>query len=91
MSLALVLVCGTFPSPLWAGQAGTKEDHDGRRDTATPMRYLVEIFDENNSFDHYFDTYPLATHPGGEPAFHAADDTPRINGLNGRKLLRLVP
>jgi len=28
--------------------------------TATPIKHLVVIFDENVSFDHYFATYPHA-------------------------------
>ncbi|HXQ53290.1 MAG TPA: alkaline phosphatase family protein [Stellaceae bacterium] len=51
--------------------------------TATPIKHLVVIFDENNSFDHYFGTYPVATNPPNEPRFVAADDTPTINGLGG--------
>jgi phospholipase C len=50
--------------------------------TATPIKHLVVIFDENISFDHYFGTYPHATNPSGEPPFHAAPNTPRVNGLN---------
>src|SRR5208282_5966230 len=50
--------------------------------TATPIEYLVVIFQENNSFDHYFGTYPYATNPKGEPPFTAAADTPSVNGLN---------
>ena len=34
-------------------------------DTATPIKYLVVIFDENNSFDHYFGTYPNAANLPG--------------------------
>jgi phospholipase C len=49
--------------------------------TKTPIRYLVVIFDENNSFDHYFGTYPFATNPPGEPAFYPRPDTPAVNGL----------
>jgi len=49
----------------------------------TPIRRLVVIFQENVSFDHYFGTYPEATNPAGEPAFHAAPDTPTVNGLHG--------
>src|ERR1700754_4237944 len=37
--------------------------------TATPIKHLVVIFQENRSFDHYFGTYPNATNPAGEPAF----------------------
>jgi phospholipase C len=50
--------------------------------TATPIKHLVVIFNENVSFDHYFGTYPIATNPPGEPAFTAARNTPRVNGLN---------
>jgi len=49
--------------------------------TATPITHLVIIFDENNSFDHYFGTYPVALNRPGETPFHAAADTPAINGL----------
>ncbi len=50
-------------------------------DTATPIKHLVVIFDENVSFDHYFGTYPYAANPPGEPAFHARPGTPTVNGL----------
>jgi phospholipase C len=49
--------------------------------TATPIKHIVIIFGENESFDHYFGTYPHATNPSGEPAFTAAPNTPSINGL----------
>src|SRR5258708_23002019 len=49
--------------------------------TATPIKHLVVIFDENISFDHYFGTYPSAANPAGEPAFHAKPGTPTVNGL----------
>jgi phospholipase C len=49
--------------------------------TATPIKHLVVIFQENVSFDHYFGTYPHATNPSGEPAFRAAPGTPGVNGL----------
>jgi phospholipase C len=50
--------------------------------TATPIQHLVVLFQENESFDHYFGTYPNATNPSGEPQFQAAPDTPSVNGLN---------
>ena len=49
--------------------------------TATPIKHLVVIFQENVSFDHYFATYPVALNPAGEPPFRADDDTPGVNGL----------
>jgi phospholipase C len=51
--------------------------------TATPIKHLVVIFQENVSFDHYFGTYPNAANPNGEPVFVAAPGTPNVNGLNG--------
>jgi phospholipase C len=50
-------------------------------DPATPIQYVVVIFDENNSFDHYFATYPNATNPPGEPQFTPLPNTPSVNGL----------
>ncbi len=56
--------------------------------TATPIRHLVVVYGENVSFDHYFATYPRATNPPGEPPFHAAADTPSVDGLSGWLLTR---
>ncbi len=49
------------------------------------------IFQENNSFDHYFGTYPNAlyptgqpvngTYPAGESAFTPLPNTPSVNGI----------
>ena len=50
--------------------------------TATPIKHLVVIFQENVSFDHYFGTYPNALNPAGEPSFHARRGTPSVNGLS---------
>jgi len=50
--------------------------------TATPIKHLVVIFQENVSFDHYFGTYPFAANPSGEPAFYARPFTPPVNGLS---------
>ena len=54
--------------------------------TTTPIKHLVIIFGENNSFDHYFGTYPKALNPPGQPAFHASAGTPSVNGLKGSLL-----
>jgi phospholipase C len=51
------------------------------RPTATPIKHLVVIFNENVSFDHYFATYPRATNPPGEPVFSALRYTPLVNNL----------
>ncbi len=50
--------------------------------TATPIKHLVVIYQENVSFDHYFATYPKAANPAGEPAFQASPNTPTVNGLS---------
>jgi len=47
----------------------------------TPIEHVVIIFQENQSFDHYFGTYPHAANLPNEPTFHAAPDTPTVNGL----------
>jgi phospholipase C len=51
----------------------------------TPIKHIIKhvvvLFNENESFDHYFATYPVALNPEGEPVFNAAADTPTVNGL----------
>jgi phospholipase C len=54
----------------------------GTSETATPIKHLVVIFQENISFDHYFATYPHAANPAGEPSFTPKKGTPTVNGLN---------
>jgi phospholipase C len=48
--------------------------------SATPIKHVVVIFDENVSFDHYFGTYPFAANTDGS-TFHAKHGTPKVNGL----------
>ena len=50
--------------------------------TATPIKHLVIIFQENVSFDHYFGSYPVAQNPPGEPSFTALPGTPTVNGFS---------
>src|SRR5271168_3291860 len=70
-SLASLMFAGTLANPtVAAAQSGT----------ATPIKHLVVIFQENISFDHYFGTYPKALNPGGEPRFAAKPGTPSVNG-----------
>jgi phospholipase C len=59
--------------------------------TATPIKHLVVLFNENVSFDHYFATYPKATNPSGEPAFTAEAHTPHANTLAAAGLLTKNP
>jgi phospholipase C len=53
--------------------------------TATPIKHLVVIFQENVSFDHYFGTYPSAANTSGQ-TFTAQAGTPSIDGLSGSLL-----
>jgi phospholipase C len=61
----------------------------GQAQTATPIEHLVVIIQENETFDHYFGSYPNAANIPGEttwvgvpaPQFHPTDDTPSVNGL----------
>ncbi|GAB0114921.1 phospholipase C [Acidisoma sp. C75] len=67
------------------------EQNDHFTRTATPIKHLVVIYDENVSFDHYFATYPQATNPQGEPAFTAQPRTPQVNNLVTAHLLTNNP
>jgi len=50
--------------------------------TKTPIKHLVVIFQENETFDHYFGTYPNAGNQAGEPLFTARGKTPAVNGIS---------
>jgi phospholipase C len=50
-------------------------------ETATPIKHVIVIYQENVSFDHYFATYPQ--NAPGEPQFKARPGTPSVNGLSG--------
>ena len=81
----LALVSGL--ALLATGASAVAEDHDRDRDdvrrvqTATPIKHIVVIFQENVSFDHYFGTYPKALNLAGETPFAAKKDTPKVNNL----------
>lgn len=69
------------------------QTHDAadRLPTATPIKHVIVIYDENVSFDHYFATYPQATNPDGEPKFTALAHTPQVNNLVSANLLANNP
>jgi phospholipase C len=77
--LSTICIGCLFTTSLLLGQASNE--------TATPIKHLVVIFQENVSFDHYFATYPVAANPPGDPGFFERTDslfpTPGINGLSG--------
>ncbi len=56
----------------------------------TPIRHVVEIFQENVSFDHYFGTYPDAANSDGQ-TFNALPHTPAIDGLTPATSSSLPP
>jgi len=58
--------------------------------TATPIKHLVVLYDENVSFDHYFATYPKAANTDGTK-FKAAARTPKIDNLLNAGLLKKNP
>jgi len=76
---ALMIALGPSVAPAYAASSPTTK-------TATPIQHLVVIFQENVSFDHYFGTYPNATNPAGEPAFHARPGTPTVNNFSNALL-----
>lgn len=67
---------------LASGSGALAKKQSDAAQTATPIKHLVVIFQENVSFDHYFGTYPYAQNPAGEPQFMASPNTPSVNGLN---------
>ena len=66
---AAALLCGPA-APAFAQTASGLPANPDSLQTATPIKHLVVIFNENISFDHYFATYPNAANPPGEPQFH---------------------
>src|ERR1700733_11366008 len=74
--MAAMFIVGLMP-----GLAQQKTAGNVSSPTATPIKHLVVIFDENFSFDHYFATYPNALNPPHEIPFKALVETPGVNGL----------
>ncbi|HKW71720.1 MAG TPA: alkaline phosphatase family protein, partial [Candidatus Dormibacteraeota bacterium] len=55
----------------------------GPSSTATPIKHLVVIFQENVSYDHYFGTYPIAANTSGQ--VFRAEGRPKNNNLASTK------
>ena len=55
--------------------------------TATPIKHIVIIFQENVSFDHYFATYPHAMNGANGSRFMSDQHTASINGLSASPAL----
>jgi len=56
----------------------------------TPIRHVVEIFQENVSFDHYYGTYPHAANSDGVN-FQSLPHTPAVDGLTPATSSSLPP
>ncbi len=82
------LLSGIFFAGLLECTLGAQAARGKVISATTPIKHLVVIFGENISFDHYFGTYPHASNPPNEPAFHPADGTPPVNGLTALLLNR---
>ena len=82
--LALAALAGTILISGAASASGRhREDSQGQNGqgrTATPIKHVIVIFQENVSFDHYFGTYPYAANTDGQ-TFNAAPNTPAVDGL----------
>jgi phospholipase C len=92
MSRRHSLLCATALLAATAvGSVAIAAEPEDAAKTATPIKHLVILFNENVSFDHYFATYPKAANPPGEPEFTAAAGTPRVNNLANANLLTNNP
>ena len=83
LGTAAALVLGA--TALTAGAPATAAPTGQGSGTATPIKHVVVIFQENVSFDHYFGTYPNAADTSGQ-TFTAQDGTPSVDGLSGALL-----
>jgi phospholipase C len=92
-----VLAASALTSGLFGFGTDTATAAESPSGTATPIKHVVVLFQENVSFDHYFATYPKAANTFGETqqgsgapasAFTASEDTPKdINTLASAGLL----
>src|ERR1700744_2919444 len=81
--VASAVMAAGFAAPALADiEAANRGGGSAAAPTKTPIKHVVIIFGENESFDHYFATYPNAKNTE-LPTFKAAADTPAVNGLSG--------
>jgi phospholipase C len=85
VSLASTQAVGNTANSVAVRAAAPASQYRVLAPTATPIKHVVVLFDENVSFDHYFGTYPQAANTDGSP-FHAAKGTPTVNGLTAALL-----
>src|SRR6202161_83990 len=73
VTLSMGLIVNPFTASAQTPAAGSSST------PTTPIQHIVVIFGENESFDHYFGTYPHAVNPPGQPRFTALPGTPSAN------------
>ncbi|MCF3963023.1 phospholipase C [Streptomyces fuscigenes] len=86
LAAAALVALGGSVAP--ASAAPKAKDNSAK--TTTPIKHVVVIFDENESFDHYFATYPKAANTDGT-TFTASNRTPKADNLASAKLLKKNP
>src|SRR5579864_4921363 len=79
--LALITAMGPSATATFAASEPVQQSGAFAAATATPIKHLVVIFQENISYDHYFGTYPNAMNLAGETPFKAKRHTPVNNNL----------
>ncbi|ALV32256.1 alkaline phosphatase family protein [Streptomyces sp. CdTB01] len=84
---ALATAGGAVPAVAASAQGG--HGHGGTH-TATPIKHIVVLYQENVSFDHYFATYPKAANTDGTK-FKAKAHTPKADNLLNAGLLTKNP
>ncbi len=89
MALLLALTITLGPTALPAFAAA--KPASATPNTATPIKHLVVIFNENVSFDHYFGTYPVRGQSWrASRSSLPLPNTPTVNGLSNA-LLNVEP
>jgi phospholipase C len=81
---------GVMPAVASSSSHGSGSSGLGTVSTATPIKHLVVIYDENVSFDHYFGTYPKAANTDGT-TFKAAAGTPQPDTVKSAGLIKHNP
>jgi phospholipase C len=84
--IATLTAAGMLAAAATSSAKTPKPTPDRSNRTASPIKHLVVLFDENVSFDHYFGTYPKAKNTDGT-AFTAVSSTPKANNLANSGLL----
>jgi phospholipase C len=86
VGVAALAAAGVLAATATSAAKTPKHTPERSRQTATPIKHLVVLFDENVSFDHYFGTYPKAKNIDGT-RFTPISSTPKVNNLSNSGLL----